>query len=109
VERGKPCRQLGTGVYLGHIGSTPCGRYFFGDRPFHDYIVIGSPATRRTVTVHEDPNDPGPQDDPFGQHSHPHAYLTPDFRWVVFNSDRTGVPQVYVAELPPDFLVGLDN
>lgn len=109
VERGKPCRQLGTGVFLGHIGSTPCGRYFFGDRPANDYIVIGSPVTSRTVTVHNDPLDPGPKDDPFGQQSHPHAYLTPDFRWMVFNSDRTGTPQVYVAEIPPGFLDGLDG
>ena len=35
--------------------------------------------------------------------------FTPDGRHVIFNSDRTGTPQVYVAELPPDFLTGLDD
>lgn len=40
----------------------------------------------------------------FDQRSHPHAALTPDFRRVIFNSDRSGRPQLYVAKLPDAFL-----
>lgn len=106
IQSGKKCRQLGTGMILNHIGSTPCGRYFFGDCVLRDQIVIGSPVTGKTVIVHEGPEDDSGES-PFGQQSHPHAYLTPDFRWMVFNSDQTGQPQVYVASIPPDLLSGL--
>ena len=34
------------------------------------------------------------------QNSHPHAYLTPDLQWVVFNSNRSGAAHVYAARLP---------
>lgn len=107
ATRQAPCRQLGTGIFIGHIGSTPCGRYFFGDHVTGDYIVIGSPVTGQTVTVHNDPEQLG--DSPFGQHSHPHAYLTPDFSWMVFNSDRTGRPQVYAALIPEELLSTLED
>ncbi|MCF7855191.1 MAG: hypothetical protein K9N51_10370 [Candidatus Pacebacteria bacterium] len=108
VARGKPCRQLGTGVRLVHIGSSPLGRYFHADAVDNDYVVIGSPTTGRTIVVHDAPDEPGPGDKNFGQQGHPHAYMSPDCRWVVFNSDRTGRPQTYVAELPNGFLDPLD-
>jgi oligogalacturonide lyase len=34
------------------------------------------------------------------QHTHPHPSFSPDSRFVVFTSDRTGHAQVYEAELP---------
>jgi oligogalacturonide lyase len=34
------------------------------------------------------------------QHTHPHPSFSPDGRYVVFTSDRTGHAQVYEAELP---------
>lgn len=106
VRSGEACRQLGTGMVLNHIGSTPCGRYFFGDRIPRDTLAVGSPSTGKTVVIHE-----GPKEDsggsPFGQQSHPHAYLTPDFRWMVFNSDQTGRPQIYVCQIPAELLNGL--
>ena len=38
------------------------------------------------------------------QWSHPHPSWSPDERHVVFTSDRTGNPQVYVAEVPEALL-----
>jgi hypothetical protein len=107
VSEGQPSRQLGTGVEMNHIGSTPCGTYFCADAIKGDDIVIGSPETGRTVAVYDngDPADAGGS--PFGQMSHPHAYLSPDFKWVVFNSDQTGRPQTYVAAIPPTLLAEL--
>ena len=108
LRSGDACRQLGTGMVLNHIGSTPCGRYFYGDRVTRDTIAVGSPSTGKTVVIHEGPEeDPGGS--PFGQHSHPHAYLTPDFRWMVFNSDQTGRPQIYACQIPVELLHGLDS
>jgi oligogalacturonide lyase len=34
------------------------------------------------------------------QYTHPHPSVSPGGRHVLFNSDRTGVPHVYVAEIP---------
>lgn len=34
-----------------------------------------------------------------GQPSHPHPRVSRDGRWVIFGTDRTGVPQVYSIEL----------
>jgi len=34
------------------------------------------------------------------QWSHPHPSVSPDAQYVVFNSTRTGIPHVYVAEIP---------
>ncbi len=107
IAEGTPCRQLGTGIELIHIGSTPGGQYIYGDCIAEDYITIVSPVTGKTVTVHRDPEQPG--DSPYDQQSHPHAYLTPDFNWMVFNSDCTGRPQVYAARIPSELLAEVDN
>jgi Tol biopolymer transport system component len=34
------------------------------------------------------------------QDTHGHSYLSPDAKWMVFNSDRTGQPQIHVASIP---------
>ncbi|HNZ39512.1 MAG TPA: oligogalacturonate lyase family protein, partial [Candidatus Latescibacteria bacterium] len=34
------------------------------------------------------------------QWTHPHPMFTPDGRRIVFNSDRTGIGQVYTVEIP---------
>ncbi len=33
------------------------------------------------------------------QYTHPHPFFSPDLRYVLFNSDRTGIPQIYAAPL----------
>ncbi|MFW5798554.1 MAG: hypothetical protein ACOCXX_02755 [Planctomycetota bacterium] len=43
------------------------------------------------------------------QYTHPHPYFSPDCRWVVYNSDTTGIPQLYAAELPEGMLDELDG
>ena len=102
-----PWRHVAAGRQMAHIGSTPCGRYFFADGGGAREIIVGSPTTGRTVLIcHSGAsyNNLG-----FGQQGHPHAYLSPDFRHVVFNSDRTGHSQIYVAALPDGLLDELDD
>jgi len=42
------------------------------------------------------------------QCTHTHQYFTADNRHVIYNSDLyTGIPQVYAARLPDDFLASL--
>ena len=43
------------------------------------------------------------------QYTHLHPYMTGDNRWVVFNSDRTGLAQVYIASIPEGFLESLET
>jgi len=50
------------------------------------------------------PYDDGPTKVYAPQHTHPHPSFSPDGRYVVFTSDRTGYAQVYEAELPDQFL-----
>ena len=100
VRSGEACRPIGTGMVLNHIGSTPCGRYFFGDSITRDTIAVGSPITGKTVVIHE-----GPAEDlggsSFGQQSHPHAYLTPDFRWMFFTRIKRVDPRCTWFEFRP--------
>lgn len=39
--------------------------------------------------------------------SHPHPSFSPDLKYVVFNSDATGIGHVYLAEVPEDLLQDL--
>ena len=98
---------------LNHLGVVPCGRFFAGDAFQPDEIVIGSFRTDRFATVcpsrasyrrARQRTDSGPS----VYDSHPHAYLSPDLRWVVFNSDRTGAQQIHAAALPREMLDALD-
>jgi hypothetical protein len=43
------------------------------------------------------------------QNTHPHAYLTPDLKWVVFNSDRRGFPHIHVASVPEGMIETLSE
>ena len=100
-------RRIGVGRRMNHIGTTPCGRYFHADGAKTQEIIVGSPATGSTVLVCHSRTSYSKGG--YGQCAHPHAYLSPDFRWVVFNSDRTGRPEIYVASVPEDLFAGLDD
>lgn len=36
-------------------------------------------------------------------------YLTPDLKWVVFNSDRSGFPHIHAASVPPGLIESLSQ
>lgn len=81
---------------MNHIGMEPSGRVFCADAFEPDVILLGSPRTDRAVVVCPARTSyrRGAVD------AHPHAYILPDLRHVIFNSDRTGSVQVYAARLP---------
>ncbi len=99
---------------LNHIGVEPSGRLFAGDTFSPDQVLIGSPWTDKVVVVcpshstyqraAKRPGGPGLVHD-----SHPHAYVTPDRKWVVLNSDRTGTQQIYAAELPAEMVADVER
>ena len=105
IRPGEDYRQYVPGVTMNHIGTTPCGRYFHGDGGEGGRIIVGSPRTGRWVEICLSRTNHRRE---FGQQGHPHAALSPDFQWVVFNSDRTGQPETYVVSVPAGLLEGLD-
>ncbi len=105
VRPGGEPRRVAPGVAMMHIGTTPCGRYFYADGARKGRIIVGSPRTGKYIEVCRSQTNNSPQ---FGQKAHTHVYLSPDFKWLVFNSDRTGVPQVYAASVPDGLLKDLE-
>ena len=82
-----------------HLGASDDGRFFVGDDHPTGRIYVGSIATGRSLPLCDSHTRQGAC-----QHSHVHAYMTPDNRHVIFNSVVTGVAQVYAARVPDGFL-----
>jgi len=102
----KSARVVSKGYRFGHISASRDGTFFVGDawnvpgKP----IVIGSIETGRNAILCVSGTSGGSP-----QYSHPHPYLTGDNRWVIFNSDRTGIPQIYIASVSDDLLASLTD
>ncbi len=103
VRAGSPARTVARGYQFNHVGVSRCGRLFICDDWRDDYkIVIGSVKSGKTAVVCASKTQPGRS-----QNTHPHAYLTPDLKWVIFNSNRTGFPHVYAASVPEGIVAEL--
>lgn len=94
-------RRVGVpGVQVNHVGTTPDGRLFsVDDWRNASRLVIGSTVTGKTTDICEARTSMGPS-----QATHGHPYLSPDARWLVFNSDNPGRPQIHAAEIPPTMI-----
>ena len=99
-------RLITTGYRFCHVSVSVCGRYFLGDATELEGVplVVGSMATGRGAIVCRTETTPGSP-----QWIHAHPYFTTDNRSVIFNSDRSGVPQIYRIEVPDGLLEGLDS
>ncbi len=105
VRAGQPARVVAKGYRFNHVGVSRCGRFFCCD----DWqgtckLVIGSTRTGKSAVVCESKTSMSR-----GQNTHPHAYLTPDLKWVIFNSDRGGFPHSHAASVPEGMIEGLDK
>jgi len=98
-------RVVSSGHRFAHVGTSVCGRFFCCDEHGTGDIIIGSIKTgKNAVVCHSESSfSPGIQD------THPHPYLTPDLKWVIFNSDRSGEPQIHAATVPDDMIGELDD
>ena len=104
VRAGGPARVVSRGYRFSHVGASVCGRFFSCDDGATGDVVIGSIKTgKNTVVCHSESS--------FGQaqNTHPHPYLTPDLKWVIFNSDRSGKPQIHAARVPDDTMEELER
>ncbi len=95
VRIGEPAKVVCKGYSLNHVGTSVCGNFFSCDDTRTKDIIIGSINTGKTFTLCHSETSYGR-----AQNTHPHPYLTPDLKWVVFNSDKTGQTQIYVAKVP---------
>lgn len=90
---------LAQGLLFNHVAASDDGRFFIADDHASGRIYIGSAATGQYLPLCDSHTRQGTC-----QHSHAHAYMTPDQQHVIFNSIVTGVPQVYAARIPDGFL-----
>ncbi len=102
VCAGAPARPVCEDDGFAHVHASVCGQLFCADRIRAGEIVVGAIATGRRAVI----CPCGPQTREimaqYGQSAHAHAYLSPDARWVVFNSCRTGRPEIHAASIPHD-------
>lgn len=125
--RGIRCVQVDTGVErrvasfnAWHAICNRTGEVMVADTNFPDIGLqlfdpldgVGEPALlchARATNVGAHWNGPfpyakGPIDVHSPQHTHPHPSFSPDSRYVVFTSDRTGHAQVYEVKVPEQML-----
>jgi hypothetical protein len=89
-------RVVARGYYFNHVGATRCGRLFSADDWKPPYkVIIGSTRTGQTVELCASQTSPTSD-----QATHVHPYISTNLRWVVFNSSRSGIPQIYAASIP---------
>ena len=105
VRAGGAPRVVAKGYRFNHVGVSRCGRLFCCD----DWqgtckVVIGSTRTGKCAVLCESKTSMGR-----AQNTHPHAYLTPDLRWVIYNSDRSGFPHVHAASVPEGMIEELSK
>jgi hypothetical protein len=98
-----------------HVSASRCGRYFVADshtgtglfengRCKPTSLIIGNLETGKFRTLVENTEGTGGGN----QCTHTHPYLTADNRYVIFNADPHGIPQVFAARIPQGFLDSLD-
>ena len=92
-------RRVGIpGVQVNHVGTTPDGRFFsVDDWRGSSRLLIGSNKTGKSTDICESRTSMSQ-----GQDTHGHPYLSPDAKWLVFNSDCSGQPQIHVASIPDE-------
>ncbi len=97
-------RVVSAGHSYCHPNASRDGRFFVSDtrEPGHP-IVVGSMRTGRSRVLCTSGASIGRP-----QYTHPHPYFSPDCRWVIFNSDRDGIPRPYAAGVPEGLLAELD-
>ncbi len=114
VRPGEAHREICAPWELNHIGIEPSGRILAGDAYQPDQVIIGSTQTNKATVVCQAKSTYNRArrrsgDGPIAFDSHPHAYISPDRKWVVFNSDRTGVQQIYAAEIPEEMIETIER
>lgn len=99
AEKGRDRRALVEGPYFWHSGASWNGEWIVADTNWPDqglqYIHV--PTAHFATLCH-----PGASQDHY-EFGHPHPSLSQDGSLCVFRSDRTWVPQIYIAHISKEF------
>lgn len=99
AEAGKEPERLVQGPYFWHSGASFDGEWICSDTNWPDegLQLVHVPTRRfRTLCYPHASQD-------HVQTGHPHPTMSQDGRMVLFRSDRTGVPQMYIVHIPEEF------
>ncbi|MDD8016454.1 MAG: hypothetical protein PHX45_12245 [Acidobacteriota bacterium] len=102
IVPGEEYRVVGEGKGFTHIHASPDGEWWISDDNKTGDIYIGSVRTARYKLFYRSGATFGSP-----QYTHPHPFFLGDGKSVGWNSDVTGVPQVYAARIPDRFLDSL--
>jgi hypothetical protein len=88
-------RRIMPGFAFIHVSVSSDGRLVAADHGGNHYVYLGSLETGKVVHLCDAAATRG------GPHyTQEEPYVTPDNRHVIFNSNRTGIAQLYAAEIP---------
>jgi hypothetical protein len=99
AEEGKEPSKLVEGPYFWHSGASYDGDWIAADtnNPDEGIQLVHVPTRHfKTLCFAEATQD-------HFNHGHPHPALSQDGRVAVFRSDRTYIPQIYVAHITEEF------
>jgi oligogalacturonide lyase len=88
-------QRIASGPYFWHSGASMDGEWIVSDTNWPDVglQLIHVPSGRfSTLCLSQATNSNHP--------AHPHPSFSPDGKKVLYNSDRTGINQVYIATIP---------
>lgn len=90
--------RIASGPYFWHSGSSLDGEWIVADTNWPDVglQLVHVPTGRFGPLCFPRSSEGHPQ------WSHPHPQFSRDAACVLFNSDATGVPQVYLARVPAE-------
>ncbi len=95
---------IARGFAFNHISCSADGRFFVADDFRSGHIFIGSIKNGKHYAVCDPQTTIGRP-----QYAHPHPYMTGDNKYIVYNSTKTGIAQVYVTEIPDGLLDTLED
>lgn len=101
VSSARPARRLMNHLDANHVNVSACGRYWCCDERGTHHLYAGPVNSDQKRFICDSRSSYAN-----GQPSHAHAYVSRDLRWIVFNSDTTGMTQIHVAQAPEDFWSG---
>jgi oligogalacturonide lyase len=84
------------GPYFWHSSASLDGEWIVADTNWpNEGIQLVNVASGRFTTLIRPDNSAG-----HPQWTHAHPFMSPDMRWVAYNSDSTGTGQVWIIEVP---------
>ena len=109
IREGEKARKLTDGFNFVHVHASVCGGFFLCGNHRGGYdLVLGCRKTGKTAIVcsAKTRTDGPPRTI---KNTHPRPYLTPDLKWAIFLSNRSGAPQVHAASVPDGMVAELSK